>query len=286
MTRFVFLNGKVVAEGDARISPFDRGLLLGDGIFETLRAYGGSPFGLQQHLGRLAESCRVARFDFPAGLEEAVRAVLDANALKDASIRITITRGPGKPGASPRGAGTPTLLVTALPIEPRPELWGRGLSLATAKRPHVAVAGAKTTNYLSNVLARADAEDEGADDCLFVDEKGFVVETSQANVFAVMDDELVTPPLSSGCLPGVTRGRVLALASAVGLRARERALARADLLGADEVFLTASVTEVGPVVALDGQKIGSGQPGVVARRIFEAYRNLTIPETETHKHTT
>lgn len=272
--RHVWLNGRLLPEDEARISPFDRGFLLGDAVFETVRAYGGRPFRLDDHLARLRRSCDAARLPFPEGVPGAVAATLRANGLGDAAVRVTVSRGPGGRGASPRGAGPATVLVTATAVEPRPEAWTRGLALVTSRRPRpVALdASVKTTNYLVNVLVKAEAEDAGADDALFVDAAGNVVEATQANVFAVMGTDLVTPPLASGCLPGVTRGVLLDLAPRAGLRPVERVLPREVMFGADEVFLSASVLEVGPVVSLDGRSVGGGAPGPVARRLHATYR--------------
>ena len=272
--RVVWLNGTLLPEDEARISPFDRGFLLGDAVFETMRTYGGRPFRVDEHLARLRRSCEAARLPYPEDAREALDAALRANGLADAALRVTVSRGPGGRGASPRGAGPATVLVTAVPVEPRPDVWERGLRLAMSRRPRPAGVdpGVKTTNYLANVLAKAEAEDAGADDALFVDADGLAVEATQANVFAVLRGALVTPPLSSGCLPGVTRAALLDLAPHAGLRAEERGLARAALHEADEVFLSASVLEVAPVVALDGVQVGGGRPGPVARRLHALYR--------------
>lgn len=269
----VWLDGRLVPAAEARISPFDRGFLLGDAVFETMRVYAGSPFREAEHLARLRRTCGLARLPYPEDLPRAVRAVLEANALQEASVRITVSRGVGGRGASPRGAGPATLLVTASAVEPRPEVWTRGLHVVTASLPHATpLAGAKTTNYMANVLARIEAEEKGADDALFVDAAGHVVEATQANLFLVEGDALATPPLSSGCLPGVTRALLLQLAPSAGLRPVERPLRVADVAAADEAFLSASVLEVGPVVAVDGRRIGTGVPGEAARRLHTLYR--------------
>ncbi|HEX2021730.1 MAG TPA: aminotransferase class IV [Candidatus Thermoplasmatota archaeon] len=274
----VHWNGRLVPEGEVRVSPFDRGLLLGDAVFETLRAYDGRPFNLDGHLARLAASCAHARLPFPEGLPEAVRATIDANGLAgaDAAVRITVTRGPGGRGASPKGAGPPTVLVTATPVAVPPWTYERGLRLATARRRKTPAASldpaVKSTNYLVHVLARAEAEEAGADDALFLDEDDLVVEATQANVLAVTRGRLETPPLSSGCLPGETRAILLRLAPQAGLEARERALCVTDLLEADEVLLCASVTEVAPAVELDGVALGGGKPGPWARALHGLYR--------------
>lgn len=273
---FVHLNGVLVPAEEARISPFDRGFLLGDAVFETLRAYAGKPHALDAHLARLRGSCEATRIPFPQELPRAIDALLRANGLDEAAVRITVSRGPGGRGASPQGAGPPTVLITASPVHHRPETYERGLRLITSRRRRVDAAslepGMKTTNYLVHVLARIEAEDAGADDALFVDRDGFVVEATQANVFAVLGDRLVTPPLDSGCLPGQTRAEVLALAPQLGLRATERPLPIAALHEAREVILTASILEVASVIELDGVRIGDGTPGPLARRLHALYR--------------
>ena len=272
----VHLGGRLVDEAQARISPFDRGFLLGDAVFETMRAYDGAPFALDAHLARLRAGCDAARLAFPEGLPRAIDDVLRANGLRDASVRVTVSRGPGGRGASPQGAGPQTVLVTAGPVPERPEAWTRGLHLVTAARRRVGAesleTGVKTTNYLVHVLARAEAEDAGADDALFVDAEDLVVEATQANVFAVFRDRLVTPPLESGCLPGVTRATLLRLAPDAGLQPVERAVPRDALHEADEVFLSASVLEVAPVTRLDGVVVGGGRPGPRARALHALYR--------------
>lgn len=278
--RFVHLHGRIVRESEARISPFDRGFLLGDGVFETLRAYRGKPLDLDEHLARLSRGCAITRLPFPDNLREAIQDTLQANDLEDAAVRITITRGPGGRGASPKGAGPATLLVTASPVPYTPEHYARGVRLATARRRRVAPdsldPGVKTTGYLVHVLARAEAEDAGADDALFLDPADHVVEATQANVFAVFGDTVVTPPLSAGLLPGVARQAVLALAQESGLRAKEEPVPRARLDDADEIFLTASVLEVCGVSTLDGKPVGAGTPGPKTLELHALYRKRAL----------
>lgn len=272
----VWLDGALVDEKEARISPFDRGLLLGDAVFETMRIYGGRPRALKEHLDRLRQSCALTRIPYPEGIERAIAHLIEANGARDGQVRVTLTRGVGGRGASPQGATSPTVLVTTATVHHRPEVYERGLRLVVARRrriPDASLPSAiKSTNYLVHVLARIEAEEAGADDALFVDEDGALVEATQANVFAILGRELVTPPLSSGCLPGMARAEVLALAHEAGLRPVERPLPRAALHEASEVFLTASVLEVAPVVEVDGVRVGDGKPGPLTRRIHELYR--------------
>lgn len=286
MTRYVHLNGRLVPEEAARISPYDRGFTLGDAVFDTFRAYKGRPFGMDEHLARLAASCRAARIPLdPAPLRKAVADVLDANgfggeAAGDAAVRITVTRGVGGRGASPKGVGHPTILVTATPVNVPPEVYEKGLRLVTATRRRVAETSLdpaiKSTNYLVHVLARMEAEDAGADDALFLDAHGHVVEATQANVFAIKEGKLLTPPLTVGCLPGATRTTLLRLAPQVGLVAHEKPLTLPDLHAADEVFLSSSVTEIAPVVAIENKPIGPATPGRLTRMVHEAYRKHAL----------
>ena len=272
----MWLNGRLFDEHEAHISPFDRGLLLGDAVFETMRVYAGQPRAMKEHMERLRRSCGDTRIPFPEGIERAILDLVAANAVHDGQVRVTLTRGVGGRGASPIGAGPATVLVTTSAIHHRPEIYEHGLRLIVTRRrriPDASIpASVKSTNYLAHVLARIEAEEAGADDALFVDDEDAIIEATQANVFALFGKDLVTPPLSAGCLPGFARAEVLAIAPEVGLRAVERPIARVALLEAGEVFLTASVLEIAPVVELDGVRIGDGKPGPLTRRIHELYR--------------
>ena len=294
--KYVHLNGRLVPEDAARISPFDRGFTLGDAVFESFRAYRGRPFGMEEHLARLRRSCEAARIPLNADLPRAVHDVLNANNFirqadpreapgapppTDAAVRITVTRGVGGRGASPRGVGHPTVLVTATPVNVPPEVYEKGVSVVAATRRRIPESsldpGIKSTNYLVHVLARMEAEDAGADDALFVDAQGHVIEATQANVFAVKDGRLLTPPLTAGCLPGATRTALLkTVGPTVGVLGQERTLTVADLQAADEVLLTSSVTELAPVVRVEGKPIGAGTPGRVTRLLHEAYRKQAL----------
>ena len=272
--RWVHLNGRLLPEDQAAISPFDRGLTLGDAVFETMRAYGGRAHALDAHLARLRASCDATRIPFPDDLRARVADTLGASELDEAAVRITLTRGPGGRGSSPRGAGPSTVLVTVAPVTHAAEVYERGMRLVTsrARKPTGLPSSVKTTNYLAHVLARLEADDAGADEALFFDDDEQLVEATQANVFAIFGARLVTPPLSSGCLPGQTRAELLALGPSAGLAPVEAALAREDLLLADEVLLTASLLEVAPAVELDGVMLGGGKPGPRAAELRRLYR--------------
>lgn len=276
----VWLDGALVDIRKASVSPLDRGLLYGDGLFETMRAYQGKPFLLGEHLARLAEGCAALALPMPPGkqLADAVRAVLDANGLgdRDARVRITLTRGAGPGGLFPEQALEPTVLVAAQPLDLPPWLVaGEGARAVTsAQRVLSGAAHVKTTSFQSHVLAKAEAQRGNAWEALLLNERGEVAEGATSNVFALRGDGvLVTPPATAGILPGLTRAVVLRLAKpALCLDAREEPLRPLDLVQAREAFLTSSVAEVVALTKVDGRAIGDGAPGPVTRAVRDAYR--------------
>lgn len=274
----LWLDGRLVDVRKASVSPLDRGLLYGDGLFETLRAYRGVPFLLDEHLARLEESARAIELPVPGRgeLRRAVEQVLAANNLlrRDARVRVTVTRGRGGGELWPEVPPEPTLLVTAQPVA-LPDWFGEGRGAAAVVGSARVLSGGphlKSTSFQPHVLARGEARRKGAWEALLLNERGEVAEGAASNVFVARGREVVTPPPEAGILPGITRAAVLRLAPALGLRAREAALRPGDVLGADEAFLTSSVAEVVPLASLDGRALGAGAPGPVARRVWEAYR--------------
>jgi branched-chain amino acid aminotransferase len=266
----LWLHDRLVAEGEARVSALDRGLLHGDGLFETMRCYDGQPAFWREHVERLHASARELGLAVPELLRP-VRAVLDADGLRgDARVRITLTRGPG-PFGELRGA--PTLLVTAEPVALPDGLHERGAAAIVSR--HRVLSGRpamKSTSFQLHSLAKAEARAQGAWEALLPNEQGELAEGATSNLFAVQQGALLTPPLDAGCLPGVTRAQVLRLAPGLGLRAVERPLSLSVLRGADECFLTSSVAEVVPVVQVDARPVAAGAPGPVTMRVLAAYR--------------
>jgi branched-chain amino acid aminotransferase len=262
----VWLDGQLVDEEAARVSAFDHGFLLGDGVFETLRVYAGEPFALDEHLARLRASARIMRIPVPDDLEAAAHEVLRANDLGEARMRITLTSGGGPAGLA-RGAGSPAALIATLPLTPWPPV-SRGIVSRFRRDEHSPLAGVKTTSLAQSVIALAEARDAGADEALVLNTAGNLCEATTANVFVVCDGVPSTPPLDSGCLAGITRAHVLELG------AIEQSLSREDLLGADEAFLTSSTRELQPLVAIDDRPVGTGEPGPVTLRLAQAYSDL------------
>lgn len=252
----VWLDGALVDAAEARISPFDHALLTGDGVFETMRVYGGQPFALRRHLERLHRSAAGLGLVPPddAMLREAVRDTIAVVLGEgDGRLRLTVTGGPA-PLGSERGAARPTVVIAAGPLSP----WPPTADVAVCPWPRNergAVAGLKTVSYAENVVALAWARERGASEAIFANTVGDLCEGTGSNVFLVTGGRLVTPPLSSGCLAGVTRDLVLELTGAV-----EVDLPAGALGAAEEAFLTSSTREIQAIRAVDGRAL-PGAPG-------------------------
>lgn len=270
----VWVDGEVLPVDRARVSPLDHGLLTGDGVFETLRVYGGTPFAVTRHLDRLARSATGLRLPAPdsATLRGAMEQVVAANAMVDGRLRITVTSGVGALG-SDRAAVRPTVIVAG---GPRPE-WPPVTDVVVVPWPRNdrgALAGVKSLSYGENVLALARAHDTGAGEALFLNLAGDLCEGTGSNVFVAVDGRLVTPPLSSGCLPGVTRELLLDRFGALADR-----LTLDQLHGADEAFLSSSTREIQPIRAVDGHVLPAA-PGPLTRAAASAFADLVASEVD------
>jgi branched-chain amino acid aminotransferase len=274
----------VIVDGSHGVLPLsDRGVLHGDSVFEVLRVYAGKPFLLEEHLRRLERSAAELRFgsvDGPVWATEVREALARFGSASDAVLRLMLTRGDGG-FRTPldRMVGRRVLVVEALPpIDPA--IYERGIAAVVIEEPRVrpesASALGKYARYLPNVLALDDARRRGADEALWLDPEGRVVESATANVFAVQGGDLWTAPLSSGVLAGITRAEVLRLAGVSGLRCREELLPPSDFARATEVFLTSSVRELVPVCSIDESPVGSGAPGPWTRRLHAALRERAL----------
>ena len=279
----IYLNGALVAKEKAVLSVFDHGLLYGDGVFEGIRAYNGRVFRLKEHLDRLLRSAQAIVLDIGMTADQMQSAVLQtlrANALRDAYIRLVVTRGVGDLGLDPKKCPRPTVFIIADKIALYPEeCYTQGLEVNTvstrrnssqALNPNI-----KSLNYLNNILAKIEAGVSGAREAIMLSLEGYVAECTGDNIFFVKGRRLVTPPSTAGALEGITRGAVMELAPTVGLAAEERLFTPFDLYTADEVFLTGTAAEVIPVVKIDARPIGQGTPGPQTRRMIEAFHQLT-----------
>ncbi|MGB2757654.1 MAG: aminotransferase class IV, partial [Acidimicrobiia bacterium] len=234
----VWINGEILPVDEARISPLDHGLLVGDGVFETMRCTAGLVFAFDRHMHRLADGCSRMRIvaPTPAEIERAIDELLSACALINARIRVTVTSGDG-PLGSDRGSECSTLTVMASPLPTWPSETAIAMSPWT-RNPNSPTAGIKTTSYADNVLALDEAHRHGAAEAVFFNTRGELCEGTGSNIFLIIDDVLHTPPLLSGCLAGVTRALVLEQAAALEISHSEVPLFEGDLAACEEAFLT------------------------------------------------
>jgi branched-chain amino acid aminotransferase len=262
----VWINGELVADSEARISIFDHGLVVGDGVFETVKVVDGQPFALSRHLSRLSASATGIGLPPPDldGIRAGVAAVVDASPRRTlARLRITVTAGAG-PLGSERGS-SPLTVVIAL-AEQRPAADFADVAVAPwTRNEHSAVTGLKTTSYAENVRALAYAAGQGAGEAIFANTAGNLCEGTGTNVFVVTGGRLVTPPLSAGCLAGVTRSLVIEWAGVP-----EEDVPIGALAAADEAFLTGTTRDVQPIRKVNGSSLAA-VPGSVTRKVADVF---------------
>ncbi len=276
----VWIDGKYHDRASGQISVFDHGLLYGDGVFEGIRAYNRRIFRLDRHLDRLYGSAKAIWLEVPLSKAELGRVVEEAVAksgLKDAYIRLVVTRGVGDLGLDPRKCPKPSLICIVDTIKLWPlESYEKGLTALTAATPINHREGLspriKSLNYLSHILAKIEGIAAGVDEVIMLDAAGYVAEASGMNLFMVTDGTLRTPPPYSGILRGVTRDAVMELAREANYGVEELPLNRYDLYNAGEVFLTGTAAEVVGITKLDGRSIGTGVPGPVTRDLAARFR--------------
>lgn len=275
----IWLNGRLVTREQARIDPADRGLLLGDGLFETLRVYRGHVFRVEDHLQRLAAGAAELGIPLPLdppSIADAARETLVANHLSaaDAALRITLTRGPGQRGLLPPEDPLPSLIISAAAYH-APST-SDGFAAITSKRVRrnekSITSRLKTLCYLDNIIGHAEAAAAGADEAILLNSRDAVACGGRSNVFAVMDAVLMTPAIEEGALPGITRRAILGLCKGIDLEVSEAAITRTQLHNATEMFVTNSLLEIMPIRRYDG----SGHPfGPITAKIMKAYSDLT-----------
>ena len=259
--------------------------MAGNGVFEGIRCYNGRVFKLDEHVDRLYESAQAIDLKIPLTKNEFKRAILEtlrANNLKDAYIRPVVSRGVGDLGLDPRKCPKPTIVIIAQP-------WGKyygdayekGLKIITARTrripPNCLSPNTKSCNYLNNILAKIEANNNDAAEALMLDIRGFVAEATGDNFFIVKNGKLITPPATI-VLKGITRKVVFDLAQELNLPLEEKDLTLEEVYSADELFLTGTAAEIAPVVEADGRKIGDGKPGQITKKLMKLYTELTERE--------
>ena len=269
----VWVDGRLGDAEDARISPFDHGLLVGDGVFETLCVYAGVPFAWTRHEARLRRSAEGLGLAPPPSetLRAVAEEVIAANDLDDGRLRITITGGPA-PLGSERSDAPPTVIVAATPAKQ----WPPAESVVVVpwtRNEHGAVAGLKTTSYAENVRALAYAHEHGGSEALFANTRGDLCEATGSNVFLVRDGVVSTPPEGAGCLLGVTRALVLELCRVHHVAHKEVDVAVGAVAESDEAFLTSSTREVQPISRIDGRALPAA-PGPITEKLATLFKDL------------
>ncbi len=278
----VWVNGTRQAADGLHVSARDRGFTLADGLFETMRVHRGRIFRLDRHLARLRDGLAALAIPAPPELREWLLASVPDAASGAASIRLTVTRGPGPGGVPPPAEVRPTAIVavSAFPAF-APAIYESGLAVHIAsgrRNEHAMTAGLKTNAFTDAVAAMLEAGRAGADEALFLDTAGHCSEATSSNLFVRSGGVLLTPPLSCGVLPGITRAAVLEAAAAMGVPAAEREVDPDVLMLAGEVFLTSSLRGIAPVTKLNGRPVGAGAPGELTRAIAAAYAALVERE--------
>jgi branched-chain amino acid aminotransferase len=271
----IFLNGQFVPEAQAVIPISDRGFMYGDGLFETVRVVGGRPFRLPQHLERMMRGADFLKIKLPftpKELQQFVEQLIEENQMPEAVLRVTLTRGPGERGYTPKAEGSPTVVMTlhAAPPLGNPIQW----SLITASFRVLAadpLSSFKTLNKLTHVMARAEAAEKGADEALLINSNGEVAETASGNIFWVYNDKICTTPTGRGVLPGITRAVVLEVCQALGLLTNKRVIKPEALRNSEGIFITQSAFGIVPVTTFDGEPVA---PSPLVDQIFNAYREL------------
>ena len=273
----VFLNGQFLPEAQAVVPVSDRGFLLGDGLFETVRVVRGKPFRLSQHLERMARGAYFLKINLPFALlqlENFAEQLIERNQMPDAILRLTLTRGPGGRGYTPDNKCAPTVVMTLhpAPLQGKPAGWNLVTSSfrISAANP---LAAFKTTSKILHVMARAEAVERGADEALLLNTNGEVAEIASGNIFWVAEEVICTVPVECGALPGITRSAVLEICQAAGLQTDQRAIKLEALRNSAGIFVTQSALGIVPVAMLDGKLVA---PSPLMGQIARAYREMLV----------
>ncbi|MFQ5558954.1 MAG: branched-chain-amino-acid transaminase [Nitrospinota bacterium] len=282
MSRLVYVNGKIVPEKAANISVLDHSFMYGNGVFETLRAYGNQVLFLDEHLDRLFRSLDVLNisFDKTRGfLKSAILQTVEKNRFPNSYVRITVSRGVGEPGLDPGLCSSPTVVVFARQFTAYPDKWyetGVTAAVVSFAKPVTGAFGVpvKSCNYLYNFLARREAKTRGALEGIMLSTDGYVTEGSVSNIFIVKNGVLKTAPVAEDVLDGVTRNNVIKLAEQKGIRVLEQRFLKDDLYNADECFLTNTTFEIIPVTRFEKRRVGTGEPGVCTKKLALSFKEF------------
>jgi branched-chain amino acid aminotransferase len=286
--QLIYIDGEFYPKSQAKISVFDHGLLYGDGVFEGIRAYQGIVFKLTEHVARLFQSAHAMMLEIPLTKEAIIEAVLETlrkNKMKDAYIRLVVTRGVGDLGLDPRKCPKATIIVIpgAIILHGNDAKEKGITALISWVRRHPVDATSheiKSLNYLNSVMAKIEANAAGADEAICLDKNGFVAEGVGENIFIVRNGKLFTPPVCSGALPGITAQVIAKLAAKLGVEVTESNITPYQLFNADEVFFTGTAAEIVPIREVNKRQIGNGKPGPITKKLIVAFQKVVADPKE------
>ncbi len=279
----VCIDGEFVPAAEAKISVWDHGYLYGDGLFETMRAYQGNVFAVKEHLARLrrgAEMLQLKISQTDEKLNSLLHETIERNGLSEAYIRLTYSRGPGPIGIDPALCPRGTLVIMAKALELPEKLYRQGTSLGICpiRRNHSSALppAMKSLNFLNNIIAKIWAKEHGHAEALLLTQEGWIAETTVSNIFFIINEEVFTPSLDVGILPGITKAYVSKAITQLNLSLQEGFYSLNELFEAEEIFLTNSGNEIVPVTTLDGKVVGTGLPGRLTQVIHDRFKDIVL----------
>ncbi|HEC97086.1 MAG TPA: aminodeoxychorismate lyase [Nitrospirae bacterium] len=283
---YLYLNGEYILESEAGVSVFDRGFLYGDGLFETMRAYKGHIFRLDQHMQRLFKGLELLRIKNAwtgSALKHVLYRLLELNKLKDAYIRLTVSRGVGGRGIDIAGCDNPTIVINSREFLPYPEsLYRDGVRACISEKRmncrNPIDSQIKSLNFLNNILVRMEASERGVFEAVMLNHKGYLTEGTVSNLFFVIEGVLYTPSPEAGILEGITRQVVLEVAAEKGITVEEGLFSTKELCEAEEVFLTNSLIEIMPVSGIESKMYVRGRITRITERLMNAYKEQVDEE--------
>ena len=276
---FAYVNGHIVPAEKAAVSVFDRGIVLGDGLFETVRAVKGMPQFFSLHYQRLAKSAKRLQIKLELNekaLQKMVQTLCAKSKLDDAVVRITLTRGHYQGGLGIDKSLPPTLIITVTPVSGLPpELYTKGVKVVISTINKAAASGLDSTiksiNYLANIFAKAQADQKKCYEAILLGPHGEIAELSTSSFFCVVDGEVLTPPIDTGILPGITRQVLLQILKREKIPFREAALFPQEIEKMSEAFLSSSIRGPVPITRIDAKKIGPGKVGPIFKQLRQLY---------------
>jgi branched-chain amino acid aminotransferase len=278
----VYIDGNYYPKSEAKISVFDHGLLYGDGVFEGIREYNGIVFKLKEHIDRLYRSAHVLTLKIPLTKEEMLQTVVETlrkNKLKDAYIRLVVTRGLGDLGLDPRKCPKPSVIIITDSImlhATGAKENGITTMFSWVRRNPVDATSheIKSLNYLNSVLAKIEANANGADEAICLESNGYIAEGVGENIFIVKNSELLTPPTSTGALAGITAEVVTQIAAKLGIKLTVTNLTPFMIFTADEAFFTGTAMEMVPIHEVNKRQIGTGKPGPITKKLMAEFHKV------------